>query len=113
MRCSGPAWHAHASPPPPPCSPCPLHSSLNYPPPSTLLHTLVQERNLSAALGLPVMDRVALIIAIFAKRAYTREARLQVWADVLTDVWGTCGGLTFKLHREGKCVWLGGRGLQV
>jgi hypothetical protein len=38
----------------------------------------VQERNLSAALRLPVLDRVQLIIAIFAQRARTKEARLQV-----------------------------------
>lgn len=50
--------------------------------------TAVQERNLEAALGLPVIDRVGLIIHIFAQRARTREARLQVrrlvcgWVDV-------------------------------
>ncbi|KAK9826096.1 hypothetical protein WJX81_002388 [Elliptochloris bilobata] len=38
----------------------------------------VQQRNLSAAWGRPVMDRVGLIIAIFGQRARTREARLQV-----------------------------------
>ena len=37
----------------------------------------VQQRNLSAAWGRPVMDRVGLIIAIFGQRARTREARLQ------------------------------------
>ena len=44
--CSGPAWHAHASPPPSPCLRCPLHNSLNYPPLSTPFHTPVQVRNL-------------------------------------------------------------------
>ena len=38
----------------------------------------VQQRNLSAAWGRPVLDRVGLIIAIFGQRARTREARLQV-----------------------------------
>ena len=38
----------------------------------------IHQRNLEADLGLPVMDRRRLIIEIFAKRARTREARLQV-----------------------------------
>lgn len=38
----------------------------------------MQERNLEAALGRPVVDRVGLIIRVFAARAQTREARLQV-----------------------------------
>jgi hypothetical protein len=38
----------------------------------------VQQRNLEAAWGCPVLDRVGLIIGIFAQRARTREARLQV-----------------------------------
>jgi GTP-binding protein HflX len=37
-----------------------------------------QQRNLEKALGVKVLDRTALIIDIFAKRAQTREARLQV-----------------------------------
>ena len=37
----------------------------------------VQLRNLEAAWGVPVLDRVGLIIEIFAQRARTREARLQ------------------------------------
>lgn len=40
--------------------------------------TGVQQRNLEAALGCSVLDRVGLIIDIFAQRAHTREARLQV-----------------------------------
>ena len=39
----------------------------------------VQQRNLEAAWGCPVIDRVGLIIKIFAQRAHTREARLQVY----------------------------------
>ncbi|MPZ49525.1 MAG: GTPase HflX, partial [Dehalococcoidia bacterium] len=37
-----------------------------------------QQRNLENALGVKVLDRAALIIDIFARRAQTREARLQV-----------------------------------
>ena len=40
--------------------------------------TGVQHRNLQRAVARPVMDRVALIIAIFAQRALTKEAKLQV-----------------------------------
>ncbi|KAK9817440.1 hypothetical protein WJX74_006018 [Apatococcus lobatus] len=37
-----------------------------------------QQRNLEAAWQTPVIDRIALIIAIFSKRAKSREAKLQV-----------------------------------
>ncbi|MCD7750283.1 MAG: GTPase HflX [Lachnospiraceae bacterium] len=37
-----------------------------------------QVRNLNEAIGLPIMDRTAVILEIFASRAKTREARLQV-----------------------------------
>jgi len=37
-----------------------------------------QQRNLEKALGVKVLDRAALIIDIFARRAQTKEARLQV-----------------------------------
>ena len=37
-----------------------------------------QQRNLEDALKVKVLDRTALIIDIFARRAQTREARLQV-----------------------------------
>ena len=40
----------------------------------------IQQRNLGADLGLSVMYRRRLIIGIFAERACTREARLQVGA---------------------------------
>ena len=43
--------------------------------------TPVQQRNLEMAVGVPVLDRVGLIIDIFAQRARTREARLQVLAQ--------------------------------
>lgn len=37
-----------------------------------------QQRNLEKILKIPVMDRTELIIEIFADRAYTKEARLQI-----------------------------------
>lgn len=40
--------------------------------------TPVQERNLERALGRPVLDRVGLILDIFARRAHTHEGKLQV-----------------------------------
>ena len=38
----------------------------------------IQERNISEALGIKVIDRTALILDIFARRARTREGKLQV-----------------------------------
>jgi GTP-binding protein HflX len=38
----------------------------------------VQERNISEAIGLKVIDRTALILDIFAQRAHTSEGKLQV-----------------------------------
>ena len=48
----------------------------------------VQQRNLELAVGVPVLDRVGLVIDIFAQRARTREARLQVMSllSCATDV---------------------------
>lgn len=40
--------------------------------------TGVQQRSLEDELGLPTLDRIGLIISIFAQRAHTKEARLQV-----------------------------------
>lgn len=37
-----------------------------------------QQRNLEKALGLPVIDRTELILGVFAQRAQTKEARLQI-----------------------------------
>ena len=37
-----------------------------------------QERNLEAALGMPVIDRTAIILDIFASHAHTAEGKLQV-----------------------------------
>jgi len=38
----------------------------------------VQQRNLERALGVPVLDRTALILDIFSRRAQSREGKLQV-----------------------------------
>jgi len=40
--------------------------------------TPAQQRNLQKAFGLPVIDRTEVILGVFAKRAQTKEARLQV-----------------------------------
>ncbi len=40
--------------------------------------TAVQERNLERALGVPILDRTALILDIFAQRAKSFEGKLQV-----------------------------------
>lgn len=40
--------------------------------------TPVQQRNLEAMIGCPILDRTAVILDIFAQRARTREAKLQV-----------------------------------
>ena len=54
----------------------------------------VQQRNLERAWGRPVVDRMGLIIDIFAQRARTKEARLQV-------------GLHARLHglSPKECSW--------
>ena len=51
--------------------------------------TPVQQRNLEVAVGVPVLDRVGLIIDIFAQRARTREARLQVMLLLYDFKWLT------------------------
>lgn len=40
--------------------------------------TPAQQRNLEKAFGLPVMDRTEIILGVFAHRAQTKEARLQI-----------------------------------
>ncbi len=57
----------------------------------------MQLRNLEAAWGVPVLDRVGLIIEIFAQRARTREARLQA---------STPGGATASICGHGCGGWL-------
>lgn len=40
--------------------------------------TPAQQKNLESAFGLPVMDRTEVILGVFAQRAQTKEARLQI-----------------------------------
>lgn len=56
----------------------------------------IQERNLARQIGLPVKDRVGLILGIFADRAQTREARLQVGFHF------SCPAGCLKLHMLGR-----------
>jgi GTP-binding protein HflX len=62
-----------------------------------------QQRNLETALGVKVLDRTALIIDIFARRAQTREARLQVELAQLEYLMPRLAGQWSHLERlEGR-----------
>ena len=62
-----------------------------------------QQRNLENALGVKVLDRTALIIDIFARRAQTREARLQVELAQLDYLMPRLAGQWSHLERlEGR-----------
>ena len=63
--------------------------------------TPVQQRNLSDALGVAVMDRTALILDIFARRARTREAILQVEYARLQYKLPRLAGMHDELSRQG------------
>lgn len=65
-----------------------------------------QLRNLQNILDLPILDRTALILEIFAKRAKTKEAKLQVEAAKLKYMLPRLVGLHESLSRQG-----GGSGL--
>lgn len=71
-------------------------------------HTLTpsQLRNLQQIIGKPIMDRTALILEIFASRARTREARLQVETARLQYLLPRLVGMHAALSRQG-----GGSGL--
>ncbi len=60
-----------------------------------------QLRNEQDALGIPVMDRTTLILEIFASRARTREAKLQVEAARLQYLLPRLVGLHDALSRQG------------
>ena len=60
-----------------------------------------QVRNLNEELGLPVMDRTNLILDIFATRAQTREAKLQVESARLQYLLPRLVGLGDALSRQG------------
>lgn len=60
-----------------------------------------QERNLEAALGLPVIDRTATILDIFASHAHTAEGKLQVELAQLEYNLARMRGLWSHLERLG------------
>ncbi len=60
-----------------------------------------QLRNLQKEIGKPVMDRTALILDIFSRRAKTREARLQVESARLQYLMSRLVGMHDALTRQG------------
>jgi GTP-binding protein HflX len=70
----------------------------------------VQERNLSKALGLKVIDRTALILDIFAQRARTAEGKLQVELAQLTYLLPRLVGQWTHLERLGGGIGTRGPG---
>ncbi len=60
-----------------------------------------QVRNLNRELGLPVLDRTNLILDLFALRARTREAKLQVEAARLQYILPRLVGMREDLGRQG------------
>ena len=72
--------------------------------------TPVQERNLSRALDLRVIDRTALILDIFAQRARTSEGKLQVELAQLTYLLPRLVGQWTHLERLGGGIGTRGPG---
>src|SRR5215510_5964732 len=72
--------------------------------------TPVQERNLTKALGLRVIDRTALILDIFAQRARTSEGKLQVELAQLTYLLPRLVGQWAHLERLGGGIGTRGPG---
>jgi len=70
----------------------------------------VQERNLTRALGLRVIDRTALILDIFAQRARTSEGKLQVELAQLTYLLPRLVGQWAHLERLGGGIGTRGPG---
>ncbi|MCR5145115.1 MAG: GTPase HflX [Lachnospiraceae bacterium] len=60
-----------------------------------------QARNLNTEIGLPIMDRTALILEIFASRAQTREAKLQVELAKLQYLLPRLTGMGTAMSRQG------------
>ena len=60
-----------------------------------------QERNLEAELGVPVIDRTAVILDIFADHAHTAEGKLQVELAQLEYNLARMRGLWTHLERLG------------
>src|SRR5690242_7257937 len=69
-----------------------------------------QERNLEAALGLPVIDRTAIILDIFAGHAHSAEGKLQVELAQLEYNLARMRGLWTHLERLGAGRGVGGIG---
>ncbi|MDY6910956.1 MAG: GTPase HflX [Chloroflexota bacterium] len=69
-----------------------------------------QQRNLDKALGVKVLDRTALILDIFAKRAHTHEGRLQVELAQLKYLLPRLAGLWPHLERLGGGIGTRGPG---
>lgn len=69
-----------------------------------------QIRNLESTLDLPVMDRTILILNIFAERAKTKEAQLQVEVARLQYMLPRLTGLRESLGRQGGGSGLTNRG---
>ena len=64
-----------------------------------------QERNLEAALGVPVIDRTAVILDIFADHAHSAEGKLQVELAQLEYNLARMRGLWTHLERLGAGGW--------
>jgi GTP-binding protein HflX len=69
-----------------------------------------QERNLEAALGVPVVDRTAVILDIFADHAHSAEGKLQVELAQLEYNMARMRGLWTHLERLGAGVGTRGPG---
>jgi GTP-binding protein HflX len=69
-----------------------------------------QERNLEAALGVPVIDRTAVILDIFAAHAHTAEGKLQVELAQLEYNMARMRGLWSHLERLGGGIGTRGPG---
>src|SRR5205085_7619083 len=69
-----------------------------------------QERNLEAALGVPVIDRTAIILDIFASHAHSAEGKLQVELAQLEYNLAHMRGLWTHLERLGAGRMDGGIG---
>jgi GTPase len=72
--------------------------------------TPIQERNISQALGMKVIDRTALILDIFAQRARTAEGKLQVELAQLTYLLPRLVGQWSHLERLGGGIGTRGPG---
>ncbi len=72
--------------------------------------TFSQQRNLEDELGLKVLDRTALILDIFAKRALSNEGKLQVELAMLEYIYPRLSGKGLILSRLGGGIGTRGPG---